>query len=104
MEVVWNSWNPTEVRIFNWEKKLFSKFPTTKNGKFFVRTLYVAPDPRDAVPFPRSISWSPTYFLKWDFLLGKHHKARALSLDQKRRRWSLVNKCFLCPVEEKSIF
>ena len=76
----------------------------TKNEKFFVKSLYGALEPRDAIPFLRSIIWSPCVppkvgFFAWEALWGK-----ALTLDQlKRRGWSLAKKCFLWLVEEESM-
>ena len=127
---VWDSlgeeggWNPRFSRPFNdWEVDLVERFLSTiqgkrvfmdskdrmlwketKNGKFFVKSLYGALQTRNSVPFPWSIIWNPCVpskvgFFAWEALWGK-----VLTLDQlKRRGWTLANRCFLCLVEEESI-
>ena len=58
----------------------------TKIEMFSVKSLYVALEPGNAVPFSRNIIWSPCVppkvgFFAWKTLLGN-----ALTLDQLKRK------------------
>ena len=73
----------------------------TKDGKFSVKSLYSALKLKTAVPFMRSIIWSPYVPTKVGIFAREASWDKVLTLDQlKRRRWSIANKCFLCYVEE----
>ena len=43
--------------VINMEDRVLWK--ETKDGKFFVKSLYSALEPRSAVSFPKSIIWTP---------------------------------------------
>ena len=117
-------WNPWFSRPFNdWEVEVAERFlltiqgkrqvtnmedrvpwKETKNWKFSVKSLYSALELRSAIPFLRSIIWSPyvptkVSFSTWEALWGK-----VLTLNQlKKRGWSIGNRYFLCCVEEEPI-
>ena len=117
-------WNPHFSRSFNnWEVETVERFlltlqgkrlvfglenrvvwKETKNGNFFVKSLYSTLEPRCAVPFPWNIIWSlcvltKVGFFAWEALWGK-----VLTLDQlKRKGWNMANRCFLCCAEEQTI-
>ena len=72
-------WNPRFSKPFNdWEVEVVERFPLTiqgkrlvidmkdrvlwketKDRKFSFKSIYSALEPRSAIPFPRSIIWSP---------------------------------------------
>ena len=75
-----------------------------KDMKFYVKSLYSALEPRSAVPFPRSIIWSPCVPTKVVFFAWEASWGKVLTLDQlKKRGWPIANRCFLCCAEEESI-
>ena len=117
-------WNPRFSRPFNdWEVEVVERFlltlqgkrlvidledrvlsQETKDGKFFVKSLYSALEPRSVVPFPRNIIWSPCVPTKVGFFAWEASWGKVLTLDQiERRGWPITNRCFLCFAEKESI-
>ena len=76
----------------------------TKDDKLTMKSLYTALELRTLIFFPWSTIWEvwvqpKVSFFAWEATWGK---VLTLDLVQKRGR-SLVNRCFLCHIEEESI-
>ena len=69
----------------------------SKNGKFFVKALYIALELGCTTLFPACVIWNSWVSLKVSFFACKAILSKVLTLDHlKRRGWSLENRCFLC--------
>ena len=77
----------------------------SKSRKFFVKSFYIALEPKGSTPFPMSSIWRSYVPPKISFFAWEMSWGKTLILDQvKRRGWLLANKCFLFTTSKKNPF
>ena len=117
------SWNLLFLRSFNdWEMEevegLFQRiyhlvlhsdvedvlsWKISKNGFFSVRSLYRSLTSTSSEPFPWNIIWRSWAPIRVSFFAWKASWNIILTTDQlKRRGWILLNRCYLCKMEEET--
>ena len=75
----------------------------SKDGCFFVESLYEALDWPSTVPFPYRYIWNSCVLTKVFFLLEKFHWENINFGSVKEEGRALANKCFLCGEDEQTI-
>ena len=76
----------------------------SKDGKFTIKSLYKALEPKRKRDFPTSVIWKSWVLSRVGFFAWKATWNKVLILNQiPRRRWHLANRCCLCLSEEESL-